>query len=217
MICPGCTSTIPEGSRYCPVCGLSLSGSPPADEIGRTADASDDPPSDPGRRVRFIPGRVLGERYRVGQRVGAGGMGEVYRADDLTLGEVVALKFLPPGLERDPERLQRFKDEVKLARHIKHQNVARVYDIDEIEKVHCLIMEFVDGEDLASLLRRIGRLPPDKAEVIAREMCVGLAAIHHARVLHRDLKPANVMIDGRGQAIITDFGLAEALGAASEE
>jgi serine/threonine-protein kinase len=140
-------------------------------------------------------------------------MGEVYRADDLKLGQAVALKFLPAIVESDPARLQRFLNEVKIARQVSHPNVCRVYDVGEVDGHHFLSMEFVDGEDLASLLRRIGRLPTDKAVQIARQLCAGLAAAHEEGILHRDLKPANVMIDGRGKARITDFGLAELAGA----
>ena len=140
------------------------------------------------------------------------GMGEVYRADDLKLGQSVALKFLPAVVERDPERLQRFLNEVKLARQISHPNVCRVYDVGEIDGQHYLSMEYVDGEDLAILLRRIGRLPGDKAIQIARQLCAGLAAAHDKGVLHRDLKPANVMLDGEGRVRITDFGLAAIVG-----
>jgi len=157
---------------------------------------------------RFLPGAVLADRYRIHGLLGAGGMGEVYRADDLKLGQVVALKFLPEGVERDPGRLARFLQEVKIARQVSHPNVCRVYDVLEVHGHHVLSMEYVDGEDLASLLRRIGRLPSDKALQIARQLCAGLAAAHELGVLHRDLKPANVMIDGRGRARITDFGLA---------
>jgi len=135
-------------------------------------------------------------------------MGEVYRADDLKLGQAVALKFLPASVENDGERLQRFLNEVKIARQISHPNVCRVYDIGEVDGHHYLSMEYVDGEDLASLLRRIRRLPNDKAVQISREICLGLAAAHEQGILHRDLKPANVMIDGRGRAKIADFGLA---------
>jgi serine/threonine-protein kinase len=135
-------------------------------------------------------------------------MGEVYRADDLKLGQPVALKFLPRGLEQDPQHLERFLNEVRSARQVSHPNVCRVFDVGEIEGQHYLSMEYVDGEDLASLLLRIGRLPPDKAIQIARQLCAGLAAAHEQGILHRDLKPANVMIDGRGRAKITDFGLA---------
>ncbi len=135
-------------------------------------------------------------------------MGEVYRADDLKLGHPVALKFLPVSFERDPGILERFHAEVRNARQVSHPNVCRVYDVGEWQGQQFLTMEFIDGEDLASLLRRIGRLPPDKALEIARQLCAGLAAAHDRGVLHRDLKPANIMIDGRGKARITDFGLA---------
>ncbi len=139
-------------------------------------------------------------------------MGEVYRADDLKLGQSVALKFLPRSVERDEERRSRFLTEVRLARQISHPNVCRVHDVGDIGGRHFISMEYVDGEDLATLLRRIGRLPRDKAVQIARQLCAGLAAAHEQGILHRDLKPANVMIDGRGKAKITDFGLAEVAG-----
>ena len=135
-------------------------------------------------------------------------MGEVYRADDLTLGQPVALKFLPDEAARDQALLERFKNEVRIARRVSHPNVCRVYDVGEVEGHTFFTMEYVDGEDLASLLRRIGRLPEDKALDIARQLCAGFAAAHTKGVLHRDLKPANIMLDGRGQVVITDFGLA---------
>jgi serine/threonine-protein kinase len=135
-------------------------------------------------------------------------MGEVYRATDLTLGQAVALKFLPETLARDERALARFYNEVRIARQVTHPNVCRVYDIGQVEGQHYISMEYVDGEDLASLLRRIGRLPADKAVETARKICAGLAAAHERGVLHRDLKPANIMMDRRGQVIIMDFGLA---------
>ena len=153
---------------------------------------------------------MLAERYRMVGLLGRGGMGEVYRAEDLKLGQTVALKFLPRDVERDPDRLGRFLTEVRMSLRVTHPNVCRVYDIAEAGGRHFLSMEYVDGEDLASLLRRIGRLPEDKAVEIARQLCAGLQAAHDEGVLHRDLKPANVMIDGRGRAKITDFGLAGA-------
>jgi Protein kinase domain len=135
-------------------------------------------------------------------------MGEVYRADDLKLGQVVALKFLPRRLSKDEALLERFHAEVRNARQVAHPHVCRVYDIGEAGEVHFISMEFVDGEDLSTLLHRIGRLPPGKAVEVARQLCAGLAAAHDRGVLHRDLKPANVMLDGHGRARITDFGLA---------
>ncbi len=157
---------------------------------------------------RFLPGRLLLGRYRIIALLGKGGMGEVYRADDLTLGQGVALKFLPDQAAHDEGLLERFRNEVRIARRVSHPNVCRVYDVGEVDGQTFFTMEYVDGEDLASLLRRIGRLPHDKALEIARQLCAGLAAAHAKGVLHRDLKPANIMLDGRGQVVITDFGLA---------
>ena len=150
----------------------------------------------------------MASRYRIIALLGKGGMGEVYRADDLTLGQAVAMKFLPDEAGRDEGLLERFRNEVRMARRVSHPNVCRVYDVGDVDGQTFFTMEYVDGEDLASLLRRIGRLPPDKALDIARHLCAGLAAAHAKGVLHRDLKPANIMLDGRGQVVITDFGLA---------
>ncbi|HSD27958.1 MAG TPA: serine/threonine-protein kinase [Vicinamibacteria bacterium] len=155
-----------------------------------------------------MPGTILAGRYRIVGLLGRGGMGEVYRADDLRLEQSVALKFLPYGLWGDEDRLARFYREVRVARQVSHPAVCRVYDVGEAEGHLFLTMELIDGENLASLVRRIGRLPPDKALDIARQLCAGLAAAHEKGVLHRDLKPANVMLDGQGNVRITDFGLA---------
>jgi serine/threonine protein kinase len=157
---------------------------------------------------RFLPGRLIAGRYRIIALLGKGGMGEVYRADDLTLGQAVALKFLPDAADHDEALLERFRNEVRIARRVSHPNVCRVYDVGEVDGQTFFTMEYVDGEDLASLLRRIGRLPQDKAIEISRQLCAGLAAAHGKGVLHRDLKPANIMLDGRGQVVVTDFGLA---------
>jgi hypothetical protein len=157
---------------------------------------------------RFAPGTVLEGRYRIVALAGRGGMGEVYRAEDLKLTQTVAIKFLPESLSRDAAALQRFHSEVRIARQVSHPNVCRMFDVGEIEGITFLTMEFVDGEDLASLLRRIGRLPQDKAIEVARQICAGLAAAHDKGVIHRDLKPANIMLDGLGKVRVNDFGLA---------
>ena len=188
----------------------------PGSETARSASEWAHAPSD-GRSPpampsipssRFPPGTVLAERYRIIHLVGRGGMGEVYRADDLKLSQPVALKFLPQSVEQEPERLARLLDEVKIARAIGHPNVCRVYDVDDVDGHHFLSMEYIDGENLSTLLRRIGRVPRDKAIELGMQICHGLAAVHAQGILHRDLKPANLMIDERGRARIMDFGLA---------
>lgn len=156
----------------------------------------------------FVAGTILASRYRIIGLLGKGGMGEVYKAEDIKLAQTVALKFLPDKLEKDKFALERFHAEVRTARQVSHPNVCRVFDIGEIDGRHFLSMEFIDGDDLSSLLRRIGRLPSERAVEIARQLCVGLSAIHQAEILHRDFKPANVIIDGKGKARITDFGIA---------
>src|ERR1700681_4262160 len=160
------------------------------------------------RKERFAPGTLLAGRYRIISCLGIGGMGEVYRAADLILGQPVALKFLPESTQSNEDARRRLYHEVRLGRRISHPKVCRVYDVGAIDGQPYISMEYVDGEDLGSLLRRIGRLPGDKALQIARKLCAGLAAAHAKGVLHRDLKPANIMIDGRGQVLIMDFGLA---------
>src|SRR5688572_7034892 len=165
-----------------------------------------------GPQVQFAPGTIIADRYRIAGILGTGGMGEVYRADDLKLGQAVALKFLPARLARDPILLARLHDEVRLGRQIAHPNVCRIYDIVDWEGAHFVAMEFVDGEDLSRLLRRIGRLAHDKAVDIARGIAAGLMAAHAKGILHRDLKPANVIVDSHGDSRIMDFGLALAAG-----
>ena len=201
--CPTCSSAIPSGNSFCGTCGnpVDSASALPTMELPTLSQSA-------AGEARFVPGTVLDGRYRIVGLLGKGGMGEVYRADDLKLGQAVALKFLPRGFDTEPERLKRLLDEVRTARQVSHTNVCRIYDAGEVDGQHFLSMEYVDGEDLASLLRRIGHIPKDKAIQIARQLCAGLAAAHETGVLHRDLKPANVMIDGRGRARVTDFGLA---------
>ena len=207
ILCPACSSDVPAGSRFCPSCGgpLETRTSAPTEATKDAPAVTSHPSLD---QARFIPGTVLARRYRIIALLGRGGMGEVYRADDLKLGQPVALKFLPEAVQRDAERGARFLNEVRVAVRVTHPNVCRVHDIGEVDGQPFISMEYVDGEDLASLLRRIGRLPSDRAVQVARQLCAGLAAAHEQGILHRDLKPANVMIDGRGRAKITDFGLA---------
>jgi predicted Ser/Thr protein kinase len=220
LTCRTCAKDVPDSSRFCLSCGSELNGV--VATVTQTV-AMPSPTPTPARTPsrpslssysgllaegRFLPGVLLANRYRIVALLGRGGMGEVYRAHDLTLGQEVALKFLPEAAARNPAALSRFYNEVRIARQVSHANVCRVYDLGEVDGQAYLSMEYVDGEDLGSLLRRIGRLPSDKAIEIARQLCAGLAAAHAKGVLHRDLKPANVMLNGRGQVVITDFGLA---------
>ena len=222
--CPKCSAeNLPE-SRFCSSCGQELSSisqmptvaaeSPPTPvdvpHVGRIVSSDSVPAGG------FTPGTVLSDRYRIIGLLGRGGMGEVYRADDLKLGQPVALKFLPPALAQDSVRRERFFAEVRITRQLSHPNICRVYDIGEVEGRHFLSMEYIDGEDLASLMKRIGHLSNEKALDIARQLVAGLSVAHERGVLHRDLKPANIMLDGHGRVRITDFGLAIAAGDESQ-
>ena len=233
--CSFCGTQLAADVRFCADCGKPISSAKSTSSSNDVATINIDyeatatsplpprPPSSSSQRSssrtsasidylvsegRFLPGRLIAGRYRIVALLGKGGMGEVYRADDLTLGQAVAMKFLPEEATSHEGMLERFKNEVRIARRVSHPNVCRVYDVGEVDGATFFTMEYVDGEDVASLLRRIGRLPPDKAVEIARQICAGLAAAHTKGVLHRDLKPAIIMLDGRGQVVITDFGLA---------
>ena len=217
MRCPHCSSTLAPHARHCPNCGRAVDDEAATIGADGPTRSGIKPPSggwlsasDAISHGRFAPGAVLDGRYRIIGLLGRGGMGEVYRADDLRLGQPVALKFLPDAVAHDPIRLAQFHNEVRTARQISHANLCRVYDIGEVDGHLFLSMEYVDGEDLASLLRRIGRVAEDKALEIARQLCAGLAAAHERGVIHRDLKPANVMLDGAGKVRLMDFGLATA-------
>src|ERR1700756_1071336 len=238
MQCASCNNVVSDGAKFCPNCGEPLDSSAAATLIDHQPDneaetfaprttpkpsahsssarsarpASSSARSPSSSEVigggRFTPGQIIADRYRIVALAGRGGMGEVYRAEDLKLSQLVAIKFLPATLSQDAGALARFHSEVRIARQVSHPNVCRVFDIGDADGIPFLTMEYVDGEDLASLVRRIGRLSSDKAVEIARQICAGLAAAPERGVIHRDLKPANLMLDGTGKIRITDFGLA---------
>ncbi len=208
MRCPSCRARIAGHETTCPVCALTLDLDTPRT---LTVAVPQDLPNAARRRAptapRFSAGDVLAERYRIVDLLGRGGMGEVYSADDLKLGQRVALKFL-----NDPSVLARFLTEVQPARQVPPADVCRVFDVSEASGSHFLSMEHIEGENLLSLLRRRGGLPTERALEIGRQLCAGLAAVHDRGILHRDLKPSNVMLDEAGDVRLTDFGMAAAAG-----
>jgi hypothetical protein len=216
--CTRCGTAAPAAGRFCSNCGASIN---PAEAPTIDVDSPEGnrldvrlpnhaSPSTPSIGGRFAVGTVILQRYAITKLLGRGAMGEVYCAQDLSLRQPVALKFLPVQLSLNPEFMRRVREEVRLSRKVSHPNVCRVHDIGETGGQQFISMEYIEGEDLASLLRRIGRLPAEKALDTARQICAGLAAAHSAGVLHRDLKPANVMFDREGRAHISDFGVAVA-------
>ena len=160
----------------------------------------------------LTPGEPFGPRYHIIRLLGLGGMGAVYQAWDAELGVAVAIKVIRPEVMADPVAAKsierRFKRELLLARQVTHKNVVRIHDLGEIDGVKYITMSYVDGEELASILKRDGKLPVAKALAFARPVISGLAAAHAAGVVHRDLKPANIMIGKDGEALIMDFGIA---------
>jgi predicted Ser/Thr protein kinase len=216
--CPECSAALDESDHTCSACGIPLEGTA-APTIIEGFGFTPRPPhatveiSEP----TFSSGDLLAGRYRLVSFLGRGGMGEIYQVEDLKLGQTVALKFLPEALVRSGATLARFHREVRLARQVSHPNVCRVFDVGEARGRPFLSMEFIRGENLHVLLNRTGRLTPDKATEISWQLCSGLAAIHDAGILHRDLKPSNIMIDERGRARITDFGVAALAGEIREE
>jgi protein kinase-like protein len=176
---------------------------------GFTAEGTG-PTAEPPVGIR-PPGTIIAGRYRLVAPLGHGGMGVVYRAEDLELNQTIALKFLNPRLKDFAGAVDMVRREVRIARQITHPNVVRIFDIGTAEGELFISMEYIAGEDLGSLVRRVGRLTPDKLLQVARQLAGGLAAAHDRGILHRDLKPANVMIDDAGNVRILDFGIAAPL------
>src|ERR1700683_350409 len=166
ITCSNCGAASSQNADFCSSCGHAipiLGAATQAPDQTAAAPERAAPSSPPLRQGGFAPGAMLAERYRIVALLGRGGRGDVYRAEDIKLGNVVALKFLPASLQNDAAALAALHAEVRNARQVSHPNVCRVYDIGEVDGQHFLTMEYIDGEDLASLLRRIGRLPADKA------------------------------------------------------
>ena len=203
MKCPKCHSENPEASRFCAECGTSLH---PGEDLSAAPTKTLQTPL-----KELSRGTIFARRYDVIEEVGRGGMGKVYRAIDKNVEEEVALKILNPEVAADEKMIERFRNELKLARKITHRNVCRMYDLNAEEGTQFIVMEYVPGEDLRSLIKRIGRFTIGKAIIIAKQVCEGLAEAHRLGVIHRDLKPQNIMIDKEGNARIMDFGIARVI------
>src|SRR5712671_782933 len=158
------------------------------------------------------PGVTFGGRYEILSVLGQGGMGAVYQARDLELDRLIALKVIRPELATDPAILQRFKQELILARNITHKNVVRIYDLGEADGIRFITMEYVDGEDMRTMLRQHGKFSAQDAIPMIEQVCRALDSAHSEGVIHRDLKPQNIMRDKQGRIVVMDFGLARSLG-----
>jgi len=201
MRCPNCHVEAADTSRFCAECGTRL-GPGALPSFTRTLET----PS--GELTR---GTVFADRYEVIEELGRGGMGNVYRAFDRKIHDEIALKFLKPEIAADKKTVQRFSNELRTARRVSHHNVCRLHDLHEEAGVLYITMEYVRGEDLKALIRRMGTLTVGKAVSVARQVAEGMAEAHKLGVVHRDLKPSNVMIDREGNAKIMDFGIARSL------
>ncbi|MCU1232117.1 MAG: Serine/threonine-protein kinase PknB [Candidatus Solibacter sp.] len=227
MICPQCRTPNPDGTKLCVKCAtpvdldnvtLPLFSTPqPEDTTGMETKATawSSPASTgmyeaaPASGLR--PGSMLGERYEIIKLLGEGGMGAVYRAHDRELDRVVALKVIRPELARNAQVLQRFKQELILARQITHRNIIRIFDLGSADGTRFITMEFIEGEDLSAILAKRRKLPADEAAPIMAQVIRGLEAAHAEGVVHRDLKPQNIMIDSDGKASVMDFGIARSM------
>ena len=203
MKCPKCQADNPGDSQFCAKCGAQLL-------------PGDDQAAFPTQTMRSViteldTGSTFADRYQIIEELGRGGMGRVYKVFDAELKEKIALKLLKPQIAADEDTIERFRNELKLARNVTHKNVCRMFDLGKYEGNYFITMEYVSGEDLKSMLGMMGKLGPGKSVSIAIQICEGLLEAHKLGVVHRDLKPQNIMIDREGTIRIMDFGIAHSL------
>jgi serine/threonine protein kinase len=203
--CPKCNTDNPETLKFCGECGTQLIPSE-GPRVSKTLTLET-------QADELARGTVFAGRYEILEELGTGGMGSVYRVFDRKLEEEVALKLIRPDIAASRKTVERFKNELKVARKIAHPNVCRMHDLHEEEKTLYITMEYVRGEDLKSVIHRMGMLTMGKAVSIAKQVSEGLTEAHKLGIIHRDLKPGNIMIDKEGNAKIMDFGIARSLGA----
>jgi TolB-like protein/tRNA A-37 threonylcarbamoyl transferase component Bud32/Tfp pilus assembly protein PilF len=199
--CPKCQYENPDDTLFCGKCGTQFP-SPEKAEITVTLETP---------KEELTTGSTFAERYQIIEELGKGGMGRVYKAHDTKIKEKIALKLIKPEIAKDKKTIERFRNELRLARKIRHKNVCGMFDLGEEKGTHYITMEFVPGEDLRSSIRRFGQLPIGKSISIAKQICEGLSEAHRLGVVHRDLKSNNIMIDKEGNARIMDFGIARSV------
>jgi serine/threonine protein kinase/tetratricopeptide (TPR) repeat protein len=203
MKCPKCQSDNADTLKFCGECGTQLI---PSEKISVSQTKTLETKSD-----ELTRGTVFAGKYEIIEELGKGGMGRVYRAYDKKIEDEVALKLIKPEIAADGNTIERFRNELRLARKIGHRNVCKMYDLNEEEGTYYITMEYVSGEDLKNMIRMTGQLSVETAVNIGKQICEGLAEAHHLGVIHRDLKPQNIMIDKRGNVRIMDFGIARSV------
>jgi eukaryotic-like serine/threonine-protein kinase len=221
MVCPNCGTDTPHPATVCETCRTPFPALSAPTSESETVAYGTGPMRTPGRAGGagatgpLAAGAPFGARYRILRELGAGGMGVVYQAWDAELGVPIALKVVRPEVNADPQVAQeverRFKRELLLARQVTHKHVVRIHDLGEIDGIKYITMPYIEGRDLAQVLRDRGQLPAPEALKFAKQIAAGLVAAHDAGVVHRDLKPENIMIDQDGQALIMDFGISRSV------
>jgi serine/threonine protein kinase/Tfp pilus assembly protein PilF len=201
--CPKCHSDNPETKQFCADCGTRL---PAPEEIRVSLTRTLETPVE-----KLTRGTLFAGRYEIIEELGKGGMGTVYRVEDQRIKEEVALKLIKPEIASDRKTIERFSNELKMARKIGHKNVCRMFDLGEAKGSHFITMEYVPGEDLKSMIKMSRQLSVAAAVNICKQVCEGLAEAHRLGIVHRDLKPSNIMIDREGSVRIMDFGIARSL------
>jgi len=196
--CPKCQFDNTSDSKFCKECGTQL---PSSEDINVTKTIETP-------KEELTRGTTFADRYEIIEELGKGGMGKVYRVEDTELKQEIALKLIKPEISADKKTIERFRNELKIARDIRHKNVCGMYDLGEKEGAYFITMEYIRGEDLKNLIRKMGQLSAGQAITIAKQVCDGLSEAHRLGVVHRDLKPQNIMIDTIGDARIMDFGIA---------